>query len=63
MERHREPRDLPDWTGIVNDTRPWSVEEQNQALFDGLDNVEGWSPDRSDVAEDVRHEREGSVAG
>lgn len=63
IEAHRTPRELPDWAGIVSDDRPWSVEEQNRALREGLDNVVGSSPARCELAEEVRSEQEVGAAG
>lgn len=48
---HRPKRRIS-FIGIgESDGTPWTVEEQNQALIDGLDPIEGWSPDRSALRE------------
>jgi hypothetical protein len=60
VKEHR-PRRRISFIGIgESDGTPWTVEEQNQALIDGLDPIEGWSPDRSALRQTPSDESEAS---
>jgi hypothetical protein len=50
---HRQRRHIS-FIGIgESDGSPFSVEDQDQMLRDGLDPIEGWSPDRSALSQAI----------
>ncbi len=63
LENHSRPRELPDWVGAFSSGESWGVEEQNRQLVEGLDPIEGWSPNRADLAADARVDRSEARTG